>query len=128
MAMGRDLTLRSRALDQRAIMRERDDQIARRALLAEIEHHRREHPQILAYFIARAIDSAGLDGSATIEDLHDAGLRTIVEVSRDYLAGAQLGVAPPPICRRAIGGRQSSSPDCSRSSLRGRPQRSPGPG
>lgn len=71
-------------------MREPDHQAVRRALLAEIEAHRREHPHILVYLIARAIHEARLGASATLQDLDDAALRALVTTVRAGVANGGL--------------------------------------
>lgn len=71
-----------------------DGQYARRALLAEVEDQRREHPQIVLYHIASVIHAAGLDASATLDDLDDAGLRSIAVMGREYIARARSQPGP----------------------------------
>lgn len=69
-------------------MRDADE---RDALLLEIEAHRREHPFVVVFIVAKAIHEARLCASASVENLSEPALRDLVVALRAY---SVTGVLP----------------------------------
>lgn len=69
-------------------MRDADE---RETLLEEIAEHRRAHPFVTVFIVAKAINNARLGHSASVADLDDRALRDLVATLRAY---ARDGVLP----------------------------------